>query len=477
MKELSRFLATNDNLKNMKYTREQVRNFILNPDKNERQLRELSRYLFMFSSHYRRLIGYFAKMLTLDYIITPINIDMDIINKSTFKASYSKVIKYIENYQIKDTFFEILSVLMMEDVYYGIERWNGDTFMLQRLPSDFCKISGFQNGLYTFSMDMSYFDSQKMDLNNQKIDLLANYPSEFKSLYNTYESKRGLKWQPVPSEFSVCFKFNRNLISAFPPFVQIYEEIMDLEDEKIMKKDNVKAQNFKLIWQKIPTKKEPKSEKDFVFTLPTVKKFHDGVKANLPKGIGMASTPMDLDSIDFERKVGSSSSLTNSDLHAEDELFNKAGVSKSLFQGGENNSISLNRSIQMDESDMFPLLRQFERYFKYRLETVSSAIKFKIIFPDITVYNRDDKLTAMVNLGQSGFPKSLIVATAGFDVADINSLNLLENVFLNILDNMQPLQSSHTQNGEVGKPETPESKLKPSGEKTKVTDANNKKAK
>lgn len=470
LKELDKYLVTADNFKLMKYSRDQIRNYLNNPDRNEKNLRQVSRYLYISSSHYYRLINYFSNMLTLDSILIPL--DSDKISKSAFKNAYIKVTKYIENYNLKSTLLDIIGILLLEDVYYGVERWNGDAFLLQRLPSDYCKITNIENGLYTFSMDMSYFDTKKTDINSQPLDIIKQYPKEFTTLFRQYKSTN-MKWQPIPSEYGVCFKLNKSILTCFPPFVQIYEEIMDIEDQKELRKTNAKTKNFRLIQQKIPFKKEPKSEKDFIITLPSVKMYHNAIKQALPPGIAIVSSPMDLTAIDFEKKVGSQ---TYDDINAEDQLFNKAGVAKPLFAGGENNAVTLNRSIEMDATMMFSVLRQFEVFFKQRLNSISSTYKFKLVFPNITSYNQKDMLKDMLTLGQSGFPKSLAIAVAGYSLTDIYSLNELENNYLKLIDNMLPLQSSHTQ-GDAGRPELDDGELSPSGEKNKTTGADDKRGK
>ena len=57
-----------------------------------------------------------------------------------------------------------------------------------------------------------------------------------------------------------------------------------------------------LLQQKIPFKKEPKSEKDMLISLGSVKMFHANIKANLPSSVSVVSTPMDLEAISFERR-------------------------------------------------------------------------------------------------------------------------------------------------------------------------------
>lgn len=465
---------TTDNYRNMKYSRDQIRRFLTTPHQYERQLREVSRYLYVSSSHYYRLINYLADMLILSYIVVPDEINEQKFKKKTFDTYFNKVVNYVNSYNLQTSFRDIIGITLLEDVFFGVERKTVKSTVIQRLNPDYCKIVGFENDNFVFEFNMQYFDNRVSNNNQEAIDLLSNFPDEFKVMYNDYIVNRK-KWQIVPSDISVCFKFNRNQPNCFPPFVQIYEEIMDIEDNKELKQMNKKSDNFKLIVQKIPFKKDPKSERDFLINLTSVKKFHKNIRSSVPQGIGVISTPMDLKEISFERKVGIKS---NDDIDAEKSLFNSAGVSGSLFLDTEHNSVALNRSINQDESLMFKILRQFETFFKYKLYDVTSTVKFKIFFPDLTIYNRDKLFDTYLKAGSSGFPKSLAGCALGLSTPDLIALNKLENTYLNILDDMIPFTSSwQASDKSAGREEKDENDLTPNGEKTRITDANNKKAK
>ena len=155
--------------------------------------------------------------------------------------------------------------------------------------------------------------------------------------------------------------------------------------------------------QKIPFKKDPRSERDFLIISDSVKMFHNNIKSVLPSQIGLISTPMKWRFF-FEPK--------NVELRiwSDEEIFSGAGISSGLFNSGNKSAVALNRAIQTDEAMMFRLLRQFERFFNKRLkQKVTSTYEFRVIFPDLTVYNRDDKLDVYLKTAQYGFPKTLVI--------------------------------------------------------------------
>ena len=148
-----------------------------------------------------------------------------------------------------------------------------------------------------------------------------------------------------------------------------------------------------------------------IIGLKSVKVFHDNIKSVLPEQIGLISSPMEIEDFSFERK---NNALKNSEVDAKDGIFDSAGISSGLFNSGDKSSVTLNRAIEVDESIMFGVLRQFERFFNRRLGQVTSrTYTFKVIFPDLTVYNEDDMLDKYLKTAQHGFPKSLVASAMG----------------------------------------------------------------
>lgn len=447
-----------------KYSKEQIRKYYTNPKNFEKQLREVSRYFYVSSNHYMRLINYFGSMLTLDNFLRPLLYNKENFDKESFMRSYNKSEKYIENYNIKHEFGKITAILVSEGVFFGYERRSGNNLVIQRMPSDYCRISGIEDGIYTYELNMKFFDQRNIDINN--------YSDEIQLLFRRYQVSNK-QWQEVSSENGVCFVFDEEVPYNIPPFSGIFEEILDIVEAKELLKDKDKLENFKLIHQKIPFKKDPRSEKDFLLSLDSVGMFHKNIKSVLPSSIGLVSSPMEIGGITLEKKkdvIGSGFA------QAEESLYDSSGVSKGLFNSKNNNAMSLGKGITVDEGMMFKLLRQFERFLKKRLSGASSKqYPFKVVIPDLTIYNRKEKFDQYLKAAQYGFPKSYVAASMGSSLSEVNDMNFFENEILDMSENMIPVSSSHTsseQNG-GGRPMKEESELTPNGEKTRANDGNN----
>ena len=143
-----------------KYTKSQIVTYLSNPASYETQLRQMSQYLFNISNYYRRLIQYFASMSTFSYIVVPYGVDYSKnVNVNKFKKGYYGVISQLERMNIRHEFSKVLMVAFRDDVYYGYAWETNDSYALQQLDPDYCKISSIEDGVYNFAFNFSYFDA------------------------------------------------------------------------------------------------------------------------------------------------------------------------------------------------------------------------------------------------------------------------------------------------------------------------------
>lgn len=469
LQNLSSYVSTDKHFNPKKYDRKDVRRFMENPTLYEKQLREVSQFLLINSGAYMRLVGFLSSLMTLDHILIPMA-EPDKLTSLPFQRAKGKVNKYLDNYNLKHELGKIMSVLMLEDVFFGVERESKDSVMIQRLPSDYCKITHLINGMYAFCYDMSFFDGSNKTL------LETEFSPEFKGMYEEYKRTKN-KWQEVDSDTGVCFKFHDNILQNVPPLAGTFEDILYLDDSKAIAYSEVLMGNYRLLLQKIPMSKEAKSIKDMIFDSKEAAGFHNLIKSTLPENIGIVTTPMDVTDIKLDKST--SEKEKDNVKRAEDNVFTSAGVSKALFNDETSNSITINRAIEADAASLIKLLRQFEVFFKNRLRKFGTAsYSFKIIFPDITIFNRDAKIEQYLQLGQYGLPKSFLFAAIG--VSEYEMVNLLQYEFsVGLVDMMIPLKSSHVATGEDdgGRPLKDEDDLSGEGAKTRAGNKNEGRAK
>ena len=112
---------------------------------------------YIVGSRLWRIIQYFIGLSDLAYVIVPYQIEADKIKADNFSTHLKKATDFLSAFGIPRTFREILTICLREDVYFGTIREIGGDILIQRLPSDNCKITSIRGDIYNVSFDFNYF--------------------------------------------------------------------------------------------------------------------------------------------------------------------------------------------------------------------------------------------------------------------------------------------------------------------------------
>ena len=444
------------------YTKEQIQDFLKDPARNEKQLRDAAIYIYSASSHFRRLIQYFAGLSDLSYVVSPYRIDPATAKASTLNKQYRKTLNILSAMDIKKQFSKIITVCLREDVFYGTMWVTNDNITIQQLPSDYCKIAVIEGNVPNVSFDFSYFDS-----NSQYLEL---YPDEFSRKYKLYQRDRtGMKWQELDSPTSFAIKCNSDILEyAVPPFAGIFREVYDLEDYKQLKLTKTELENYALLVMKLGLNSNGEWEMD----LDKAKEFWLNLDHVLPEAVGSVLSPMSIDKISFDR---SNTSDTDEIARAEQSLFTAAGVSTLLFNNDKASSNALLLSVKADQAITYGIVCSIENMLNRFLHSYSYGKNFKVTFLNCSEYNRKELGDQFLKACQYGLPFiSMYAASQGLGQAELDCMNYLENDILGLIDKFRPLRSSATQTdsegGESGAPEKDIGDLSDSGEVSREND-------
>ena len=304
------------------YNRDKISEFLKNPYKYEKQLRNAVIYMYGASSHFRRLIQYFVSLNDLAYVVSPFRIDTSTANKKSVHRNYRRVLNLMTSMDVKNQFEKILTVCFREDVFYGTIRETSDSTIIQQLPADYCAISTIEDNVLNVTFDFSYFDA-----NGQYLDL---YPEEFKTRYTLYrKDMTHSRWQELDAPNSFAIKCNKDILGyAFPPFVGLLREIYDLEDLRQLRMSKEQIENYALLVMNLGMN----DEGEWVMDYGKAKKFFHNLDDELPEEIGAVLSPLPIEKISFEKTHPESVSAIG---QAEQELFTAAGVSSLLFNNAK----------------------------------------------------------------------------------------------------------------------------------------------
>lgn len=452
------------------YSLERIKDAVENPMSNTGMLIDISRYLMNASQFYMRLNNYFGKMGLFNYNVDIYDVKESELNtedkRMKMRDSYLNVCAEFEKMGFKHEMFKIMSVLPVQDVFYGlIFEDNTDFFILQVNPS-ICKICQVQDGVFNFKMRLS-------EINPLEIN---SYPDYVKQAYLDYTSGEGHYngWFIPPADKQICFKLNESCLYPMPLLLGLVKDILDLDVYKQLKLQKARVDNYKAIVIEIPIDEDAVDKP--LLTDETLAVFAEMNKANMPEDIGLIHAPGKATAVSFKDNTNNANNLSD----AITNLYDNAGVPSEMFNSGSSGT-ALKLSIENDAAFIYAFYRQCERVFTrlIKLRKFNKPYyKFALRIQDSTVFNRTEVADAMLKAAQNGEPFKIDYGVAlGKSPSRILGSMILENDILKLQEKFIPLATSFTSTGEdvIGGRPTNESKgldLTEKGEVTKDTDAN-----
>lgn len=418
------------------YTKDDITKYLSDPYRYRDQLRDAVIYIYGASSHFRRLIQYFASLSDLSYVVSPYNSDVQQLKSATLRSSYLKTLHALDVMNLKETGRDILTVCFREDTYYCTMWESNESTIFQQLPPKYCEISTIEEGVFNVNFNFSYFDTFG--------DTLEFYPQEFQTKYKLYKSNStAYKWQELDSPNSFAIKCNRDIPDyPIPPFVGILREVYEIEDYKQLKLTKSELENYAMLAMRLPLD----SDNDFALPLEQARDFWQNLDSVLPEEVGSVLTPMNIEKISFER---SQTADTDSVVDAENHLYSGAGVSSLLFNNEKASSNALLLSIKADQALTYRIVNSIEKAINRFLQRNSTYKRYKVTFLDVSMYNRKEAGDAYLKACQYGIPMvSYYCASQGLSQSQMECMNFLENEVMDIPNTFIPLKSSATQSSD-----------------------------
>lgn len=447
------------------YNKDQISEYLKNPYRYEKNLRNAVVYLYGASSHFRRLIQYFVSLSDLAYVVGPYKTDTATAKTKTTRNNYRRVLNLMSSMDVKNQFEKILTVCLREDVFYGTIRETTDSTIIQQLPSDYCAISVIEDNVLNVTFDFSYFTT-----NPQYLEL---YPEEFQVKYKLYQDNiNSMRWQELDSPYSFAIKCNKDILNyAMPPFAGILREIYDLEDYKQLRMTKEEIENYALLVMKLGIDDEGNWQMD----LDKAKAFYSNLDAVLPEEIGAVLSPMPIDKISFER---THPGTVDTIAEAEQNLFTAAGVSSLLFNNAKASSNALLLSIKADQALTYSIVKSIECMVNRFIHRHGYGKYFKVTFIDCSIFTRKEVGDAYLKAATYGLPTlSYYAASQGLSQDDLDGMNYLEDTVLGLKERLVPLRSSATMGSsdsvtenQTGRPKAEIGELTDSGEVSQERD-------
>lgn len=442
------------------FSKSDIVRFLSNPYTSAKNLRKAVEYIYVASSHFRRLIDYFAGLTDLAYYVSTYKLYPEKINQRMVKNNYRKVLDTLASMSIKTQFGKIVKVCLKEDIFYGTLWVTKDTITVQQLPPDYCEISSIEGNVFNIQFDFSYFRTYP--------SYLDYYPEEFRRRYDDFKNQRAPRWQELDCPNSFAIKCNLEIPDyPIPPFAGILREIYDLEDYRNLKLAKTELENYALLSMTLPMDDEGNWKIDYDKAVD----FWSNLSKVTPEEVGTVLTPMEIKKISFER---SGAQDPDTIAEAENALFSAAGVSSLLFNNVRASSAALLLSIKVDQALTFGIVKSIEDMVNRFIQSQSYGKNFKVHFLNVSDFNRKEMADQYLKACQYGLPFiSAYCATVGLPQEEMDGMSYLETELLGLQEMFEPLRGSNQMSGkestgEPGRPLVDPEELTDSGEETRI---------
>jgi hypothetical protein len=371
---------------------------------------------------YKRLLAYLSNMLAFDYTYTT-TAEAGDYKLPKYKKDLKGFENFVEKFDYEKEFRVVIKEMLRNDAYFGVLVDAGNKYILQELPSEYCKITGRWEGGFLFSFNFYWFLQPGVD-----IDM---YPPFFKKKYNEIWGKanknraydpslppelRGssswIYWQDVPVSLGVCFKLTPELATRLPYFTPLFNDLILQGLMRNLQKSIAMAEASKIIMGEVPMlNKEAKATvKDSIAISPDLLgKFMALVKSAISESVKVASAPL--------------TNMQGIEFTGDNEMYDKylrtslasSGVNSNLIFSSsiKPNAIETQLSLNVDEQMMTTLYPQFNDFMNYHINKIVKTFKFFLEFEGTEFFlNREARLSNAMTLFDKGMVLPQKIAAA-----------------------------------------------------------------
>ena len=413
-------------------------------------LRQVSNYFYKTNGIYQKACNYFAFLYRYDWYVVPEILDEKSKEDKVLK-DFSKILNYLDNSHIKQLCGEIALEVIKNGAYYGYIVPSEKGLILQQLPVAYCRSRYKIGTMPAIEFNMKYFDDAFKDP-AYRMRILNLFPKEFAKGYMLYKQQKLQpdfqgevgSWYLLDPEATIKFSFYNGQYDI-PIFANAIPAIIDLDQAQDLDRRKQMQKLLKILVQKLPRDKNG----DLIFDVEEAEDLHNNAVQMLKRAVGVdvLTTFADVDSLDMSDR---NTTTTTDDLaKVERSVFNSLGFSQNMFNTDGN--LSLQKSIQQDESSVRNLLLQFHVFLDRVVEkrnTQKKKYNFHLYMLETTQYNYQDLSKMYKEQVQLGYSKMLPQIALGHSQSSIINTAYFENEVLRLHEIMIPNLMSSTMSSE-----------------------------
>ena len=405
----------------------------------------LSRNYFTKGGFYQRLLLHYATLLKYTGLLIPNPSFGKSLSESYITKKYRAAVNFIDNANLPKLFTHIAIKALRDGCYYGvIQEVTDRSLSILDLPIFYCR-SRFKDkeGNDIIEFDVTYFDS--ITDKEYRKRALAVYPKEVVNLYRRYKNRKTSDpWCYISPDIGICM----SLINDRPIFLNIISAALEYDDAKDINRERDLEEIRKILVQRIPHLQDG----GLLFEPEEALEMHKGAVDMTKKNdnLSVLTTYADVDAV--VSKTSNDNSLNSVDK-ALSNIYAEAGSSSQLF--GTDSNLSLSTSITNDMALMMVLAHKLSNFITSIINkqygNTNVTFVYKIL--PISYYNQNDYVETSLKLANSGY--SFLLPAVAMDISqrELSNIKDLENNVLKLKEKLQPLSTSYTETGNVGRPE------------------------
>jgi len=422
------------------FKRELLRNYMKNPYKNYAKLIELSRFLYLRSNPYRKIIGYNASMINVNYrSIIPKKEWVDSTTPEEVMKDYYDTCRFFNVSDMQAEIYKMCIIAWREDAAYGCIYHNDDGIFILPLPYDICRIEGmYDDGGLAYSVKMSYFDAHQ--------DQIEFYGEPFDSMYREYlKDKQNGLWQHMPDKYCFCIKVNLDDPTIpLPPYMALFNSIINLCDTEDLQADKDKASVYKLLSFELEPDDSPDPD-SFTVDVDTAAQYFERARKVLPDYVDAFITPIKVNPISFKDDQAADINIIE---NATKTLYNSSGGAQILNSSSISTTIGWTSALIADEQYGTNTLRAQIQNFLNRWIKYYQKTNCELVLLPVSPYTKQTYIDQLKSQFTYGMPLRLTLgALDGFNELQMMSLANLENDIMHLNDSFIPPASANTQSG------------------------------
>lgn len=474
------------------YTKEQVAKMIEAPEGNEKNLRAVERALEFSAYPLFNIRTTYQNLLTYKSFVAPEYATAEEIREKDFLREWRICEKLRKTLNLRDRIHEIAGQVLQEGKVFYIVRMAADKphnkidhAFMQQLPSDYCKIVGFNNKTkYTVAFNLMYFANYGTDW-RQFGDLFADvigpfaeavYP-EPKGLGKTlvfgakttidierakrdgadayFQNGRWYYWVTLPADMVFTFEMDDTQRNVFSPFTGLMIDMIQLSQLEQIQLSLVQNPLVSILHGEIPYWSTKDTEKADQYKLSDAgvklftAMFNDMLVANNTSGIGLFMAPLENMHLSSLAEAPSAMDIVTKGYQ---DTISKTGLSGIIPAAGDTRAGAVQVSFYIHCQFLKEVYRGTERMMQVLFERLN--LRFDWRFTMFGSLYEDEKTEERVMKGmEHGLLPDLLIYNALRDRSLLDDLTFSDAVLASgIMDKRLPLITSFSAKQQDGLP-------------------------